>query len=180
VRANGDTPDAAKAREFGAEGIGLCVPSTCHGRRAAPVYRDDPGDDNRGSSEGARQAAAMQQSDSGHLGDGGLPSWSVCSTRRCRFLPKWRTDDPVIRERIIALHEFNPISARGSRLAPLSRDIRDAVRAIVRAPSRREAHGKRPEPRSCIVIGFAESSAHAELTEKVIAEEEAEFPSTMI
>ena len=78
VRANADTPeDAAKAREFGAEGIGLC--RTEHmfmAEERLPVdARDDPGRDRGGSPRGARPDAADA---AGRLrgdlrGDGGLP-----------------------------------------------------------------------------------------------------------
>ena len=61
VRTNADTPeDAARAREFGAEGMGLC--RTEHMFMAAdrqPKMRaDDHGRDGGGAARGARQAAA--------------------------------------------------------------------------------------------------------------------------
>ncbi len=104
------------------------------------------------------------------------------------FLPKLEeTDDPIVRERIVALHEFNPmLGTRGCRLGILYPEIYEMqVRAIVRASKAVEKRtGKRPQAEIMHpLIGFAEELKRMrELTEKVIAEEEAgEFPiGTMI
>ena len=61
VRANADTPaDAAKAREFGAEGIGLCrTEHMFFGDERLPIdARDDPGRDEERAPRRARPAAA--------------------------------------------------------------------------------------------------------------------------
>jgi pyruvate,orthophosphate dikinase len=66
VRANADTPaDAARAREFGAEGIGLC--RTEHmfleGDRIRCDARDDPRVDTEQERAGTREAAARTSED---------------------------------------------------------------------------------------------------------------------
>jgi pyruvate,orthophosphate dikinase len=104
------------------------------------------------------------------------------------FLPKLEeTDDPVVRERIVALHEFNPmLGTRGCRLGILYPEIYEMqVRAIVRAVKVVEKRtGKRPMAEIMHpLIGFAEELKRMrELTERVIAEENAgELPiGTMI
>ena len=194
VRANGDTPDdAIKAREFGAEGIGLC--RTEHMFMAAerlPVVQEMI----LATTTEARKVALdkllpMQQSDFEGIFEAmeGLPIVvRLLDPPLHEFLPKLEeTDDPVIRERIIALHEFNPmLGTRGSRLGILYPEIYEMqVRAIVRASKAVEKRtGKRPEAEIMHpLIGFAEELKRMrELTEKVIAEEEAgEFPiGTMI
>jgi len=194
VRANGDTPDdAAKAREFGAEGIGLC--RTEHMfmavERLPVVQKMILATTTVDRQKELDKLLPMQQSDFEGIFEAmeGLPIVvRLLDPPLHEFLPKLEeTDDPVIRERIIALHEFNPmLGTRGSRLGILYPEIYEMqVRAIVRASKAVEKRtGKRPEAEIMHpLIGFAEELKRMrELTEKVIAEEEAgEFPiGTMI
>jgi pyruvate,orthophosphate dikinase len=185
VRANGDTPDdASKAREFGAEGIGLC--RTEHmfmAQDRLPVVQEMI----LATTTEARVKALdkllpMQQSDFEGIFEAmeGLPvTVRLLDPPLHEFLPKLEeTDDPVVRERIIALHEFNPmLGTRGSRLGILYPEIYEMqVRAIVRASVAVEKRtGKRPLAEIMHpLIGFAEELKRMrDLTEKVIAEEEA-------
>jgi len=194
VRANGDTPDdAAKAREFGAEGIGLC--RTEHMfmavERLPVVQKMILATTTVDRQKELDKLLPMQQSDFEGIFEAmeGLPIVvRLLDPPLHEFLPKLEeTDDPVIRERIIALHEFNPmLGTRGSRLGILYPEIYEMqVRAIVRASKAVEKRtGKRPLAEIMHpLIGFAEELKRMrELTEKVIAEEEAgEFPiGTMI
>ena len=94
VRANADTPeDAARAREFGAEGIGLCRTEHMFMADGPPARRarDDPGRRRRGPRRGARRAPADA---AGATSRGSSPPW--------RGLPVTiRLLDPP-------LHEFLP------------------------------------------------------------------------
>ncbi|HEY4976826.1 MAG TPA: pyruvate, phosphate dikinase, partial [Gaiellaceae bacterium] len=185
VRANGDTPDdATKAREFGAEGIGLC--RTEHmfmAQERLPVVQEmilaTKTEDRKKALD---KLLPMQQSDFEGIFEAmeGLPvTIRLLDPPLHEFLPKLEeTDDPVVRERIIALHEFNPmLGTRGSRLGILYPEIYEMqVRAIVRASVAVEKRtGKRPLAEIMHpLIGFAEELKRMrELTEKVIAEEEA-------
>ena len=184
VRANADTPeDAAKAREFGAEGIGLC--RTEHMFMAQDRLPDRAGDDHgarRGRpAGGARQAAARCSSPTSR---GSSRRWrasrsrSACSTRRCTSscpsLEEATSDE--MRRRIAELHEANPmLGTRGCRLGLQWPEIYEMqVRAIVRAAAAvRERTGAAPlveimHP----LVGFREELARLrELTERVAAEE---------
>jgi pyruvate,orthophosphate dikinase len=185
VRANGDTPDdAAKAREFGAEGIGLC--RTEHMfmavERLPVVQKMILATTTVDRQKELDKLLPMQQSDFEGIFEAmeGLPIVvRLLDPPLHEFLPKLEeTDDPVIRERIIALHEFNPmLGTRGSRLGILYPEIYEMqVRAIVRASKAVEKRtGKRPLAEIMHpLIGFAEELKRMrELTEKVIAEEEA-------
>jgi pyruvate, orthophosphate dikinase len=183
VRANADTPeDAAKAREFGAEGIGLCrtehmfmeadrlpvvqemiMAATPLERRAAldkllPVQQAD--------FEGIFEAMA------------GLPvTIRLLDPPLHEFLPapEEATSD-AMRRRIVELHEANPmLGTRGCRLGLQWPEIYEMqVRAIVRAAAAVEARtGEAPlveimHP----LVGFREElSTLRELTERVAAEE---------
>jgi pyruvate,orthophosphate dikinase len=183
VRANGDTPDdASKAREFGAEGIGLC--RTEHMFMAPerlPVVQEMI----LAHTTEERQRALdkllpFQQSDFEGIFEAmeGLPVViRLLDPPLHEFLPKLdETDDPKVRERIVALHEFNPmLGTRGSRLGILYPEIYEMqVRAIVRAVKAVEKRtGKRPEAEIMHpLIGFGEELRRMrELTEKVFAEE---------
>jgi pyruvate,orthophosphate dikinase len=194
VRANGDTPDdATKAREFGAEGIGLC--RTEHmfmAQERLPVVQEmilATTTENR--QKALDKLLPMQQADFEGIFEAmeGLPvTVRLLDPPLHEFLPKLEeTDDPVVRERIIALHEFNPmLGTRGSRLGILYPEIYEMqVRAIVRASKAvEERTGKRPLAEIMHpLIGFGEELKRMrELTERVIAEEKAgEFPiGTMI
>ncbi|MGZ4308828.1 MAG: pyruvate, phosphate dikinase, partial [Gaiellaceae bacterium] len=124
VRANADTPDdAAKAREFGAEGIGLC--RTEHMFMAEdrlPRVREMI----MASSEDERRAALekllpFQQADFEGIFEAmaGLPvTIRLLDPPLHEFLPPLaEAQDERMRERIVALQESNPmLGTRGGRL----------------------------------------------------------------
>ncbi len=183
VRANADTPqDAAKAREFGAEGIGLCrtehmfmaeerlplvramiMASTEEDRRAAlanllPLQRGD--------FEGIFEAMA------------GLPvTIRLLDPPLHEFLPSLEeAASPEMARRIRSLREANPmLGTRGCRLGLLYPEIYEMqVRAIVRAA---RAVEERTEDAPLVeimhpLVGFAEELRRLrELTVRTAAEE---------
>jgi len=183
VRANADTPeDAAKAREFGAEGIGLC--RTEHmfmGEERLPVVREmimaREEDERRSVLD---KLLPMQQSDFEGIFEAmaGLPvTIRLLDPPLHEFLPPLEeaTSD-AMRDRIRQLHESNPmLGTRGCRLGLQFPEIYEMqVRAIVRAARAvRERTGEAPlveimHP----LVGFTEELARLrELTERVAAEE---------
>jgi pyruvate,orthophosphate dikinase len=142
VRANADTPaDAAKAREFGAEGIGLC--RTEHMFMAderLPVVREMIMAANE---EGRRTALdkllPMQQGDFEAIFEAmaGLPvTIRLLDPPLHEFLPSLDdTKDERMRRRIKQLQEANPmLGTRGCRLGLQWPEIYEMqVRAIIRA-----------------------------------------------
>ncbi len=183
VRANADTPeDAAKAREFGAEGIGLC--RTEHMFMAVdrlPIVQEMI----LARDEAARRAALdkllpVQQSDFEGIFEAmaGFPvTIRLLDPPLHEFLPTLEeaTSDDM-RHRITELHEANPmLGTRGCRLGLQWPEIYEMqVRAIVRAAAAVEARtGEAPlveimHP----LVGFREElSRLRELTERVAAEE---------
>ena len=183
VRANADTPeDAAKAREFGAEGIGLC--RTEHMFMAPdrlPLVQEMimAGD------EKARRAALdrllpVQQSDFEGIFEAmaGYPvTIRLLDPPLHEFLPaaEEATSD-AMRKRITELREANPmLGTRGCRLGLQWPEIYEMqVRAIVRA-ARAVAERTGEAPLVEIMhplVGFAEElSRLRELTDRVAAEE---------
>jgi pyruvate, orthophosphate dikinase len=142
VRANADTPeDAAKAREFGAQGIGLC--RTEHMFMAddrLPVVREMI----MASDEDERRAALdkllpHQQADFEGIFEAmaGLPvTIRLLDPPLHEFLPPLEeAKDDRMRARIRALQEANPmLGARGCRLGLQYPEIYEMqVRAIIRA-----------------------------------------------
>jgi pyruvate, orthophosphate dikinase len=142
VRANADTPDdAAKAREFGAQGIGLC--RTEHmfmAEERLPIVREMI----MASGEGERRDALdkllpMQQADFEGIFEAmaGLPvTIRLLDPPLHEFLPPLEeATDERMRERIKSLQESNPmLGTRGCRLGLLWPEIYEMqVRAIVRA-----------------------------------------------
>ena len=183
VHANADTPeDAAKAREFGAEGIGLC--RTEHmfmGEDRLPVVREMI----LARDEEERRAALdkllpMQQGDFEGIFEAmaGLPvTIRLLDPPLHEFLPSLEeaTSD-AMRDRIRQLHEANPmLGTRGCRLGLQFPEIYEMqVRAIVRAARAvEERTGEAPlveimHP----LVGFTEELARLRrLTEEVAAEE---------
>jgi pyruvate,orthophosphate dikinase len=142
VRANADTPeDAAKAREFGAQGIGLC--RTEHmfmaQERLPVVQQMIMAEDERGRREALDKLLPMQQSDFEGIFEAmaGLPvTIRLLDPPLHEFLPdeEHATDDRM-RRRIRALREANPmLGTRGCRLGLQYPEIYEMqVRAIVRA-----------------------------------------------
>ena len=182
VRANADTPvDAVKAREFGAEGIGLC--RTEHMFMAEdrlPIVRDmilaRDEEERRGPLD---RLLPMQQSDFEGIFEAmaGLPvTIRLLDPPLHEFLPPLEeaTSD-AMRERIRQLHEANPmLGTRGCRLGLQFPEIYEMqVRAIVQAAKAVEDRtGDAPlveimHP----LVGFREELARLrELTERVAAE----------
>jgi len=142
VRANADTPqDAAKAREFGAEGIGLC--RTEHMFMAEdrlPLVRAmimASGEDDRRQT--LEKLLPHQQEDFEGIFEAmaGLPvTIRLLDPPLHEFLPPLaEAESPEMARRIRALREANPmLGTRGCRLGLLYPEIYEMqVRAIVRA-----------------------------------------------
>jgi pyruvate, orthophosphate dikinase len=185
VRANADTPeDAARAREFGAQGIGLC--RTEHMFMAEdrlPVVREmimAPDEDGRRSA--LERLLPMQQSDFEGIFEAmaGLPvTIRLLDPPLHEFLPALEeATDERMRERIRALHEANPmLGTRGCRLGLQWPEIYEMqVRAIIRAARAvEERTGDAPlveimHP----LVGFAEELKRLrELTIRTAEEEDA-------
>ena len=156
VRANADTPeDAQRARELGAQGIGLCrTEHMFFGEERLPVVQDMI----MASDEEHRRAELdrllpFQQSDFEGIFQAmaGLPvTIRLLDPPLHEFLPD--LTDLVIeiertRARVRTLHEVNPmLGTRGCRLGLMYPEIYEMqVRAIVRAASAvRERTGKAP------------------------------------
>jgi len=142
VRANADTPeDAAKAREFGAEGIGLC--RTEHMFMAddrLPVVREMIlADGEEGRRRALDKLLPMQQGDFEAIFEAmvGLPvTIRLLDPPLHEFLPPpEQVTDERTRRRIKQLQESNPmLGTRGCRLGLQWPEIYEMqVRAIVRA-----------------------------------------------
>ena len=142
VRANADTPeDAVKAREFGAEGIGLC--RTEHMFMAEdrlPVVREMiMAEGEEGRRAALERLLPMQQSDFEGIFEAmaGLPvTIRLLDPPLHEFLPPpEQATDERMRQRIRSLQEANPmLGTRGCRLGLQWPEIYEMqVRAIVRA-----------------------------------------------
>ncbi len=142
VRANADTPaDAAKAREFGAEGIGLC--RTEHMFMAEdrlPIVRDMIlARDEEERRVPLERLLPMQQADFEGIFEAmaGLPvTIRLLDPPLHEFLPPLEeATSETMRDRIRQLHEANPmLGTRGCRLGLQFPEIYEMqVRAIVRA-----------------------------------------------
>jgi pyruvate, orthophosphate dikinase len=184
VRANADAPqDAAKAREFGAQGIGLC--RTEHMFMAddrLPVVRAmilAAGEEERREALG--RLLPLQQEDFEGIFEAmaGLPvTIRLLDPPLHEFLPPPdQADSPEMRRRIRSLQEANPmLGTRGCRLGLLFPEIYEMqVRAIVRAAAAvEERTGGAPlveimHP----LVGFAEELHRLrELTVRTAAEED--------
>jgi pyruvate,orthophosphate dikinase len=183
VRANADTPDdAAKAREFGAQGIGLCrTEHMFFGEDRLPVVQEMiMADDEAGRRAALERLLPMQQSDFEGIFEAmaGLPvTIRLLDPPLHEFLPdESQAQDEKMRQRIRALREANPmLGTRGCRLGLMFPEIYEMqVRAIVRAArSVRDNTGEAPlveimHP----LVGFEEELRRLrELTERVCAEE---------
>jgi len=142
VRANADTPeDAAKAREFGAQGIGLC--RTEHmfmAQERLPVMQEMiMAEDERGRRAALDTLLPFQQEDFEGIFAAmrGLPvTIRLLDPPLHEFLPDEEdAKDERMRRRIRALREANPmLGTRGCRLGLQYPEIYEMqVRAIVRA-----------------------------------------------
>jgi pyruvate,orthophosphate dikinase len=184
VRANADTPeDARKARELGAEGIGLCRTEHMFGAEdRLPIVREMI----MASSEEERRAALerilpMQQGDFEGILEAmaGLPvTIRLLDPPLHEFLPPLeQATDARMRDRIKQLREVNPmLGMRGCRLGLIYPEIYEMqVRAIVRAAHAvKERTGEAPfaEIMHPLVAFGEELRRLRELTEEVVREEE--------
>ena len=167
VWANADTPeDAVRAREFGAQGIGLC--RTEHmfmAEERLPVVREMIlADDLDGRLRALERLLPMQQSDFEGIFEAmaGLPVViRLLDPPLHEFLPPLdQATDEHMADRIRALHEANPmLGTRGCRLGLQWPEVYEMqVRAIIRAAvAVRERTGQAPlveimHP----LVGFAE------------------------
>jgi pyruvate,orthophosphate dikinase len=184
VRANADTPeDAARAREFGAEGIGLCrTEHMFFGEERLPVVQEMIlADDEPGRRAALDRLLPFQQSDFEGIftAMAGLPvTIRLLDPPLHEFLPSedQATSDKM-RARIRALHETNPmLGTRGCRLGIVFPEIYEMqVRAIARAAG--AVGGKAVVEIMHPLVGFAEELRRLrELTERVWAEEAPDVP----
>jgi len=183
VRANADTPDdAVKAREFGAEGIGLCrTEHMFFGEERLPVMQEMiMADDEQGRRAALERLLPFQQEDFEGIFAAmvGLPvTIRLLDPPLHEFLPdEEQARDDKMRRRIRALREANPmLGTRGCRLGLMFPEIYEMqVRAIVRATiAVSERTGEAPlveimHP----LVGFAEELRRLrELTVETIADE---------
>jgi pyruvate,orthophosphate dikinase len=186
VRANADTPeDAAKAREFGAQGIGLC--RTEHmfmAQDRLPVVQEmimALGEEER--RDALDRLLPVQQSDFEGIFEAmaGLPvTIRLLDPPLHEFLPPLeQARDEAMRDRIRSLHESNPmLGTRGCRLGLLWPEIYEMqVRAIVRAAlAVRERTGEAPlveimHP----LVGFEEELARLRVLTIETADEEGDL-----
>jgi pyruvate,orthophosphate dikinase len=183
VHANADTPeDAAKARELGAEGIGLC--RTEHMFMAEdrlPVMREMiMAESEEGRRASLERILPVQQADFEGIFEAmaGLPvTIRLLDPPLHEFLPPLEeATDERMRERIRILHETNPmLGMRGCRLGLIFPEIYEMqVRAIVRASKAvQERSGEAPiveimHP----LVGFGEELRRLrELTVRTASEE---------
>ena len=188
VHANADTPaDATKARELGAQGIGLCrTEHMFFGEERLPVVQEMILADD----EAARRAALdrllpFQQADFEGIFEAmaGLPvTIRLLDPPLHEFLPSLEeASDERLRNRILALHEANPmLGTRGCRLGLQWPEIYEMqVRAIVRAAlAVRERTGSAPHVEIMHpLVAFAEELRRLrELTVRVAAEEGCDLP----
>ena len=183
VRANADTPDdARKARELGAEGIGLC--RTEHmfmAEERLPAMREMIlAHDEQERREALERLLPMQQADFEEILEAmtGHPvTIRLLDPPLHEFLPPLEeVTDPRTRARLLQLQERNPmLGLRGCRLGLLYPEIYEMqVRAIVRAARAvRERTGASAEVEVMHpLVGFGEELRRLrELTLRVVAEE---------
>ena len=183
VRTNADTPeDAAKAREFGAEGIGLC--RTEHmfadAERLHLVREMILAGDEEGRRAALERLLPVQQGDFEGIFEAmaGLPvTIRLLDWPLHEFLPPLEeATDERLRERIRALQEANPMLGwRACRLGLFFPEIYEMqVRAIVRAALAVQERGGAVPLVEIMhpLVGFGEELRRLrELTERVAAEE---------
>ncbi len=142
VRANADTPpDAARAREFGAQGIGLCrTEHMFFGEERLPVMQEMIlAVDLKGRRAALERLLPFQQSDFEGIFEAmsGLPvTIRLLDPPLHEFLPpEEQATDEAMRARIRSLHETNPmLGLRGCRLGLVYPEIYEMqIRAIARA-----------------------------------------------
>jgi pyruvate, orthophosphate dikinase len=188
VHANADTPaDAAKARELGAEGIGLCrTEHMFFGEDRLPVMQEmilaDNGPARRAALE---RLLPFQQADFEGIFEamGSLPvTIRLLDPPLHEFLPSLeQTTDERVRTRILSLRETNPmLGTRGCRLGLEWPEIYELqVRAIARAAlAVAKRRGVAPEVEIMHpLVGFGEElNRLRELTMRTAAEEGLDLP----
>jgi pyruvate,orthophosphate dikinase len=184
VRANADTPeDAARAREFGAEGIGLCrTEHMFFGEERLPVVQEMIlADDEPGRRAALDRLLPFQQSDFEGIFEAmaGLPvTIRLLDPPLHEFLPsEEQATSEKMRARIRALQETNPmLGTRGCRLGLVFPEIYEMqIRAVARAA---QAVGSKAVVEIMHpLVGFAEELRRLrELTERVWAEEAPDVP----
>jgi pyruvate,orthophosphate dikinase len=184
VRANADTPDdAERAREFGAEGIGLCrTEHMFFGDERLPVVQEMiMADSEEGRRAALERLLPFQQGDFEGIFEAmaGLPvTIRLLDPPLHEFLPApEEAADERMRQRIRALSEANPmLGTRGCRLGLMFPEIYEMqVRAIVAAAREvQERTGDAPlveimHP----LVGFAEELRRLRALTVAAAEEEA-------
>ena len=188
VLANADTPeDATRARELGAQGIGLCrTEHMFFGEERLPVVQEMIlADDETTRRAALDRLLPFQQSDFEGIFEAmvGLPvTIRLLDPPLHEFLPALEeTTDERMRARIRALHEANPmLGTRGCRLGLQWPEIYEMqVRAIIRAAvavCTRTGRVPRVEIMHPLVA-FAEELRRLEaLTRRIAAEEATDFP----
>jgi pyruvate,orthophosphate dikinase len=183
VRANADTPeDATRAREFGAEGIGLCrTEHMFFAEGRLPIVREMIlAEDESGRRSALERLLPMQQGDFEGIFEAmaGLPvTIRLLDPPLHEFLPpeEEATDDRM-RRRIRALEEANPmLGTRGCRLGLMFPEIYEMqVRAIILAAKAvKERTGEAPlvEIMHPLVAFEEELRRLRELTIRTAAEE---------
>ncbi len=183
VRANADTPaDAVRAREFGAQGIGLCrTEHMFFGEERLPVVQEMIlAEDEAGRRAALDRLLPFQQADFDGIFEAmaGLPvTIRLLDPPLHEFLPsEAEATDERMRSRIRSLKEQNPmLGSRGCRLGLMYPEIYEMqIRAIARAAAAVQSRrGEAPlveimHP----LVGFREEFHRLkELTEQVWAEE---------
>ena len=195
VRANADTPeDAAKAREFGAEGIGLCrTEHMFFGEdRILAVRQMILAENEAGRRDALARILPMQRQDFDGIlrAMAGFPvTIRLLDPPLHEFLPHGaeemeRFADAIsvepgrVSQRVLALQEFNPmLGHRGVRLAITYPEIYEVqTRAIIEAACDLRAEGVDAQPEIMIpLVGAAEELARLrDRVEAVAAEVTAE------
>jgi pyruvate,orthophosphate dikinase len=183
VRTNADTPeDAVRAREFGAQGIGLTrTEHMFFGEERLPVVQQMIlAEDEAGRRAALDRLLPFQQSDFEGIFEAmaGLPvTIRLLDPPLHEFLPaEDQATDERMRQRIRSLHEANPmLGTRGCRLGLMYPEIYEMqIRAIARAARAvHERTGAAPlvEVMHPLVAFQEELKRLRELTEHVWAEE---------
>jgi len=187
IRANADNAaDAAKAREFGAQGIGLCrTEHMFFGEERLPVVQEMIlASDEEGRRDALDRLLPFQQSDFEGIFEAmaGLPvTIRLLDPPLHEFLPPLdEAKDERMRQRIRALSESNPmLGTRGCRLGIQWPEIYEMqVRAIARAALAVQERGGDPPLVEIMhpLVGFREELRRLrELTERVMEEEAPEL-----